>query len=179
MIQLSYVVAKLKIRIDLFATDVIAASSKIVEDITIPEFLKPVNAQIKQIITNSGFESLDGYDTEFSRKNGGFSMYDRYILRTNRSDIRLYLDVRLSDHSSKPDLKSSNQHRISRLEKFYKDIKNGTASAEVLDIYCKDHDWGVQIFVGDNENYNKPVTSFEAMNRILAGKLNKLVRKYS
>lgn len=176
------VVIKLNIDMNLYIpSDEITGSSKQnkKKKVEIPSFLRGVSEEIIRILDEEGFQPKRGFSTRFSERNGGFSMYDAYVYELDDYTIRIVLDVRLSDHASKPNLETRSNIRKENMKEVHDEIRVGAATAEVLDVYCKSHDWGIEIFVGGQKEYNKPVTSFEAMERILRGKLQKFVSRYA
>lgn len=186
------VILKLNLDIDLYITsvyedeEVVASSNKskksrtssVTPQVTILEFLTNVNNQVIEILESHGFSLWNNVPRNISQRNGGFAFYDTYAYYSDNVVIKLILNVRMADHPSQPDLETKNKSRIEVLESSVELIKSGQADLEILDIYCKKHDWGVQIFVGGNKEYSAPVTSFESMKLILDGKLRKMISKY-
>ncbi len=147
--------------------------------VTMPEFMQNVWSQVSEVIDSKGFVPVLATANRISNLNGGFSLYNTYTYTTDESILKLVLDVRLSDHPAKPNIEKRNQARMRQIIDIFMEVKHGTASAEVLDIYCKANDWGVQIFIGGKKDYNKPVSKFEDMNRILEGKLDRFIQDHA
>lgn len=172
------VVVILHIDVELYIPQIDIQSSEDPNLIEIPEFLSSIGNNVANIALDKGFHPLYNGTRHISRINNGLSIYSTYTLQDNNLTIKLILDIRIADHPAKPNLETRNKARIEVMKESYPEIKNGTAKPEVLDAYCKKHDWGLQIFVGGDKEYSKPVTSVEGLQRILDGKFSKLVKNY-
>ena len=170
---MSTVYVKLNIGIELYsyAEDALVASGT-TSRFDIEHFVNQLNNEIDLLVKSLGFDSSD-LGMRKSRRNGGYSLYQTYLYPGDTSEIRLVIDVRVSNHPSKPDLKTSRNQRI-------QDMKNklNTSNVDVLDIYCKEHNQTMYIYFGKSTDYAKPVTSVEQLKSILTGKLTKLINKH-
>ena len=171
-------IIKLRLPVYIELTSSVMSSTKLAPDESadIPDFLQGVGNAIADVISSKGFEPDRRFPFKASKINGGYSLYTTFDIRDEDTKIILDLDIRLSDHPSKPNLKSSVQRSTEKLQK----VNLGNADASVLDIYCKKYGWGVQIYVGTDSDaeYRKPFNSIEAFTRMLNGRLDKVLSKY-
>lgn len=170
---MSTVYVKLNIEIELYSYDRdVPVASGTTSKFDTHKFVKQLSEEVHSHVKLFGFQSEDD-DTHISKKHGGYSLYQTYVYPGDSSEIRLVIDVRVSDHPSKPDLKTSNDRRIHNIHDSL-----DASNVEVLDIYCKEHNKIMYIYFGKGKNYAKPLTSVEHLKSILTGKLTKLVNKY-
>lgn len=146
----------------------------------IPEFLKGVGDVIADVLNNNGFEPDSRFKFSESRLNGGYSLYTTFDYRDRNSQIILDLDIRLSDHPSKPNLTESIKRSQKKLSNKNTDYRLSNVTPAILDIYCKQRDWGLQIYFGTESDidYRTSFDSIESFTRMLNGKITKLVAKY-
>ncbi len=146
----------------------------------IPKFLENIGNIISDALIDNGFQPDTRFNFTQSKLNGGYSLYTTYDYRDSAARIVLDVDIRLSDHASKPNLSTSVKRSIDKLNQKNSKTQLGDANAAVLDIYCKQHNWGVQIYFGTeaDTDYRTPFSSVSAFERMLNGKLSKLISKY-
>lgn len=173
------VILKMTLDVNLYTTnesDIVASKKDNVEESEI--FISNLKNIIDNILTKYDFEP-DVVTPRPIRKET-ISQYQTYILDYMDLSIKMILDLRVSNHPVKPDLQTRNQLKINLMKESYDDVKNGKASAEVLDVYYKKHNWGIQIFIGSTKDsdYNKPVNSVESMKKIIENKIESIIDKY-
>ena len=179
---MSVVVIKFNIDISLYQGEAnIAASrkrktsSRNTTEVVIPDILNNVRSKIHEILERYGFSLESGIPRSISTSVLGFSFYDTYRCEMESSDIKLILNVRISNHPAKPDLITRNDIRLEMLEKDVLSLDLPTCKLSLLDVYCKERNWGVEIFIGGNKDYTS-VDSFERMEYVIDGKIRKLVQ---
>ena len=168
-----YIVAKLVISINL-NTQTLAAASQLapLDTVDMPEFLVGVGDMIAEVLHEYNLKPSVDFGNQVSQRNGGYSLYTVYNYIDSNSRIRLLLDVRLSNNSSKPDFVAFESQSA---EKLKSNNLLDSADCKTLDVYCKKHQWGIQIYIGTSgdKTYSKPVTTFESAQRILEGNIAK------
>lgn len=136
---------------------------------------------VVSVTEDLGF-SLDTASLDrISRRNGGYAWYNYLIYNQEDSSIHIRVDLRVSDHPSHPNLEEKNKIRLANMKQGLKRSGLPVDNLALLDTYCKKYDWGIQLFVGTNmdKNYTSPVTSFESFERIVKGKLLKIIKECS
>lgn len=175
------VVVKLDVVVDIFGATIAAAGTQE----PIPDVLSDLNKCTKDVFNEFGFERSELSDDEPSRRNGGWAFYNIYILVLDNLTVKFLVDVRTADHSSKPALADKNKKRkeaderdvTPQLKKQYPGSSH--IESELMDIYYKKYDGGVQYFIGKGDTYSNPIKSLDRLKSILAAQIKKLIEKYN
>lgn len=148
-------------------------------EMVFPDIVKSLQQYILSIAEEEGFELDNAYPNRISIKNGGFAWYGNLIFSQDDVTINLRVDIRVSDHPSQPSLEKKNELRMNAFRELTQELDLPTTDLALLDVYCKQHNWGVQLFIGTNKDkdYTSPVTSFGDFERIVRGKLSKLIKE--
>ena len=168
-----YTVAKIVISINL-NTKTLAAASQLapLDTVDMPEFLACVGDIVAKVLNEYNLKPSVDFSNQVSQSKGEYSLYTVYNYIDSNSNIRLLLDIRLSNHSSKPDFAAFESRSAKKLKS---NNFLDSADCKTLDVYCKKHQWGIQIYIGTSgdKTYSKPVTTFESAQRILEGNIAK------
>lgn len=177
------VFVKLEIVADVPA--LVTSSKSLKKDDPIPTILKELDDKVADVVMSNGFEDNTLVSHRLSRRNGGWSIYTNYILVEDVVTVKLDIDVRASNHPSKPNLAERSAKRISALkDKVVPDLQEAfdtesDIGTDVLDVYYQERDWGVQYYIGKGNSYSEPITSLDKLLSILDNKIKKIVDKYS
>lgn len=139
-----------------------------------PALVTELHENVDKVARKCGFYRPNSLDDIPSRRGGGWAFYDTYILEGQDSTIKLLINVRSADHSSKPNLAVKNEKRLEELRSTHPG-----EDVEVIDTYYKERDWGAQYYMGKGNSYSDPVDSLEKLDAMLEGHLRKLIDKYS
>lgn len=153
----------------------IIASSQVTDDG--PKIAKELQLSVYNVMKSEGFMLTKPLDTEPSRRNGGWAYYDDYKYVSSESNLKVIVNIRSADHSSKPDLATKNKKRLSALER-NSSKEDKDANLAVLDTYYTERDWGVQYYIGKGDKYSDPVDSLDKISMMLKGQLSKLKDRY-
>lgn len=168
------IVCKVPIDLNIYYPVDVAASTN--SNNPIADLIDAFNASIVETMNNIGFSSTVFNPRHISKRNGGYAVYDTFILKEDLVQFKLILDIRASDHPSKPDLVSRNLSREETLSSIYPELRSSNANLALLDTYCKQHDWGIQIFIGGNSEYSNPITSIEKALHVIQAKVKVIVK---
>ncbi len=164
------IICKLNIAVELKEKSVAASTQSLTSSL-----VDAINASFVESIESLGLVPVTSVPRHISSKNGGYSLYSTFLLDEDIIKFKLLLDLRVSDHASKPDLKSRTAQRASLIEETFPEEASDANDILFVDSYIKKRNWGVQVYLGSNNEYASPITSIEDANRILKNKLNKLI----
>lgn len=148
-------------------------------------FIKNVNQEIDSVMKVWNFKRVNPSNANVSELNGGYSTYPRYEFYSEDHVLKLLVEIRISNHESRPDVKQRSETRIHDLqqeEPYRTLVERGIANVEVMDMYCKRSGIKTWIYVATNDKYpDKGVDDsnrFEGLKRIIEGRLSKYIDDY-
>lgn len=140
------------------------------------------NDNILRELQGLGFTELARNPRYVSERNGGYALYNTLVLSESLVQFKVLMDIRVADHPAKPDLPKRNIARTQSLEDSFPELNGDHASLVLFDTYCKQHDWGVQVFIGrtGDDDYAKPIDSLEkAFNIVIMRIKDAVISKFN
>ena len=157
----------------------IAASTQQHSNPELRTVVEGFNDNILRELRGLGFTELARNPRYVSERNGGYALYNTLVLSEPLVQFKVLMDIRVADHPSKPSLVARNADRTESLEARFPELKGDYASLVLFDTYCKQHDWGVQVFIGRDADleYEQPLSSIESAFNVIISKIERSVTR--